>query len=68
MNAQEIKLIAVLTNGNRNDLDAPEFVGEGLRDQDDAREAARDAIDYIGEDCESVEIYIDGELAETVNR
>ena len=71
MNAQEIKLIAWIRKGQnwqRADLDNPEFVGDGLRDIDDARDAAREAIDYIGEECESVEIHIDGELVETVSR
>ena len=66
--AQEITMIAVLKNGNRTDLDAPEFVGDGLRNLDDARDAAQEALDYIGVDCEAVEIHADGELVETVGR
>ena len=66
--AQEITMTAVLTNGIRIDLDAPEFVGEGIRNIDDARDAAQEALDYIGDDCEAVEIRVDGELAETVGR
>lgn len=65
---QEIKMIGILKSFDWEYLDTPEFIGEGLRDIDDARDAAREAIDYIGDDCDAVEIYVDGELVETVRR
>lgn len=66
-----IQMIAIVREGincNRCELSEPEFVGDGLMSIEDAREAAMDALYYIGERAEWVEIYEDGELVETVRR
>lgn len=59
----EYTLLAKFEDGRCEELNQPEFIGEGLKTRDEAIEAARDAADYIGrESLERIEILRDGEV------
>lgn len=53
----KFELIANLGNGGREELNAPEFIGDGIGTLAEAVEAAKDALDYTG--AEEIDIYCD---------
>lgn len=48
-------------DGRREQLDSPEFIGNGLHTLDDAISAANDAVDYVGGGVWMIDIYRDDE-------
>lgn len=53
-------MTAQLNNGNREELDQPEFVGEGIHTHADAIDAAKDTIEYAEGSIEYVDLYLNG--------
>jgi hypothetical protein len=52
-------MTAQLNNGSREELNQPEFVGEGIHTIADAIDAAKDAIEYAEGSIEYVDLYLD---------
>lgn len=64
----EYNMMAVMKDGSSQSLDNPEFIGEGLHSIDDAKQAALDAIEYIGSGrVDRIDIYYNGDLVQSIS-